>query len=258
MRSRSPIEGSATNATSEATSQKPRRSAKPKVTLDFPGSLAAPVRRRETDVEQQPHAVGAQGRDPGAGEAESRKPERAEDQHQAQYRLDRHDRERDEHGGTCHLVGPEAALEHERRRVEQHRAGGETEVRHRDLDDLRGRGEPSEDRPRRQEREEETEHGDALRNEHRGGKRAAPSRRIVRPDGSRDEGDARDADRLDESLHEVDALGGVSPRCDGRSAEATDERHVDDVDEVHDDERKHRGPGHRPDVPVDLARACRN
>ena len=76
------------------------------------------------------------------------KPERAEDEDHAENGLDGHDRERHDHGPARHLVGPEAALEHERRGEEQHRAGEEAEVRHGDLDDRGARVEPAEDRPR--------------------------------------------------------------------------------------------------------------
>ncbi len=70
------------------------------------------------------------------------------------------------------------------------------------------------------------------------------------------QGDAGDSDRLDERLDEVDALGRVAPRSDGLAAEPTDEADIDDVDEVHDDEGQHRGPGHRPDVAIDLPTTC--
>jgi hypothetical protein len=173
---------------------------------------------RNGDVEHQAHDVGSERRESGAREAQARSTEVAEDEDHAEQRLDEHDHDGHGHRGSRVLVGAQGALEGVSRPVREHRRREEPQERHGDLDDLGRRVEQSQDRARHEQREQEPQTGHALREEDRCRQHAPGPRVVVRADGARHERDAADADRDEQRLDQVQALGGVAPGRRGLTA----------------------------------------
>jgi len=241
--SRSPIEGIATERTSFAVWKSPRSSFHPNVTSSRPTA-------RE-DVEGEADRVGAGGRNAGAEELETRKAERTEDEQEAHHGLRAHDEDRDDHRRARVPMSAERALVHERGAIEEHRAGEDPKVRHRDFDHRRFRVEELEQEARRDEHQREEHGGDRHRDHDRRSENAPSSLRVSGAAGSRDERDAPDAHRLNQRLDEVRALRRVAPGRHGLPAEPADQCNVDHVDDVDDAQGQHRRPRHRPDVAIE-------